>query len=166
MLLEVGFAKVVPNIPLTISSWVYDYAVKKEIEVKDNRAVDVACYHPGYTFIEKLQAVSAKFRRQQEEGGDPVKFVRHYYDIYRLLFNPEVRDFIGTEDYTAYKAECFRAGDSFSLAENEAFLMGDSKVRESYARALDSLENLFYRQRPSFEQIMETIGKAVKTEGI
>ena len=166
VLFEVGFAKVVPNSPRTISSWVYDYAVKRGIGAKDNRVVDVACYHPGYTFVEKPQAISAKFRRQQEENSDPVKFVRHYYDVYRLLSNPEVRNFIGTEDYTAYKAECFRAGDSLLLAENEAFLMEDSKIRENYTRTFDRLENLFYRQRPFFEQIMDTIRKAAKTESI
>ena len=56
ILLEVGFDVVTPNMPRTISSWAYDSAANK-IEVIDNRAVDVACYLPGYTFVEKLQTV-------------------------------------------------------------------------------------------------------------
>ncbi|SDR44975.1 nucleotidyl transferase AbiEii/AbiGii toxin family protein [Pseudovibrio sp. Tun.PSC04-5.I4] len=46
ILLEVGFDVVSPNAPKTISSWAYDFAASKA-EVIDNRAVDVACYHPA-----------------------------------------------------------------------------------------------------------------------
>ena len=165
VLLEVGFANVVPNSPRTISSWVYDRAMREGFDIEDNRAVDVACYHPGYTFLEKLQAISTKFRKQQEKGGK-INFTRHYYDIYYLLSNSEVRDFIGTEDYKAYKKKCFRRADSSVLAENEAFLMTDPKVREIYARVFEGPNNLFYRPRPSFEQVMETIAEATKMEGI
>ena len=163
VLLEVGFARVVPNNPRTISSWLYDRAVQSGVEIKDNRAVDVACYHPGYTFLEKLRAISTKFRRQQEKGGE-INFTRHYYDVYYLLSNPEVRDFIGTEDYKAYKKKCFRPGNSLAFTENEAFLMNDPKLRESYARIFERPNNLFYRSRPTFEQVMETIAEAIKTE--
>ena len=44
--------------------------------------------------------------------------------------------------------------------------MGALKIRESYARALDSLKDLFYRQKPPFEQTIEAIGEAAKTESI
>ena len=53
ILLEVGFDDVSPNSPRTISSWAYDFATDK-VDAVDNRAVDVACYHAGYTFVEKL----------------------------------------------------------------------------------------------------------------
>ena len=33
-----------------------------KITITDNRAKGVACYDPGYTFVEKLQTVSTKFR--------------------------------------------------------------------------------------------------------
>ena len=87
ILLEVGFDAVSPNAPYTISSWAYDFAADK-VDVIDNRAIDVACYHPGYTFVEKLQTVSTKFRKQQEDGDFPANFMRHYYDIFRLLRAP------------------------------------------------------------------------------
>ncbi|MGH9810231.1 MAG: nucleotidyl transferase AbiEii/AbiGii toxin family protein, partial [Terriglobia bacterium] len=65
----------------------------------DNRAKGVPCYDPGYTFVEKLQTVSTKFRQQQVSKESPVGFMRHYYDIYSLLQRPEVQKFIGTEEY-------------------------------------------------------------------
>src|SRR6266853_5178640 len=100
VLLELGFDDVTPNSARDISSWAYDYAADK-VDIVDNRAKGVACYDPGYTFVEKLQTVSTKFRRQQESGDSPVEFMRHYYDVYSLLQRPEVRAFIGTEPYKA-----------------------------------------------------------------
>jgi hypothetical protein len=50
ILLEVGFDDVTPNNPLTISSWALDFAQQKGMDVIDNKAHDVKCYHPGYTF--------------------------------------------------------------------------------------------------------------------
>src|SRR6185295_9485829 len=81
ILLEVGFDDTAPNIAKDISSWAYDYA-KDKVDIIDNRAKSVACYKMGYTLIEKLQAISTKFRKQQEDGTFPVNFMRHYYDIY------------------------------------------------------------------------------------
>ncbi|MFT5206769.1 MAG: hypothetical protein ACI9CF_000509, partial [Candidatus Omnitrophota bacterium] len=68
ILLEVGFDNVTPNRPLVISSWAYDFALAKGIDVINNRADGVKCYHPGYTFVEKLQAILAKFRKFEKTG--------------------------------------------------------------------------------------------------
>ena len=62
ILLEVGFDDVTPNTPKDISSWAYDYAAGK-VPVIDNRAKTVACYHAGYTLVEKLQTISTKYRQ-------------------------------------------------------------------------------------------------------
>ena len=165
VLLELGFDAVSPNNPHTISSWAFDHAADK-VEIKDNRAVDVACYHPGYTFVEKLQTISTKFRKQQKEGSSPDEFMRHYYDVYRLLDMPQVQEFIGTEDYATHKKKRFRTGDNPVLAENEAFLLSDPKVHDSYARAYDRSRALLYRSQPQFDQVMAAIVKATKIEGI
>jgi hypothetical protein len=66
-----------------------DYAADK-VSIVDNRAKAVACYDSGYTFVEKLQTVSTKFRQQQASKEFPINFMRHYYDIYGLLQRPEV----------------------------------------------------------------------------
>lgn len=76
ILLEAGFDKVTPNNVLTISSWAYDKAIKQGVSVIDNRAVDIACYHPGYTFVEKLQTVATKFRQEQEAKEERQNLMR------------------------------------------------------------------------------------------
>jgi len=165
ILLEVGFDVVTPNRPRTISSWAYDFAADK-VEVTDNRAVDVACYHPGYTFVEKLQTISTKFRQQQKEGDFPANFMRHYYDVFCLLQAPEVRTFIGTKRYKEHKQKRFRAKDNPVLAENEAFLLSDPATREIYADAYARLWTLYYASKPDFATIMDAFAEAVTIEGI
>ena len=118
VLLELGFDDVTPNSKKNIGSWLYDYAADK-VSIIDNRAKAVACYDPGYTFVEKLQTVSTKFRQQQASQEFPINFMRHYYDVYSLLRRPEVQAFIGTPDYQAHKAKQFRAGDNPDIAQNQ-----------------------------------------------
>ena len=157
VLLEVGFDDVTPNTAKNISSWLYDYAAGK-VPTIDNRAKGVACYDPGYTFVEKLQTVSTKFRLQQASKEFPINFMRHYYDIYSLLRHPDVQAFIGTEAYRAHKAKRFRQGDNPNIAENEAFILSDPATRESYAKAYAESTALYYGAKPTFEEILAEIG--------
>ncbi|EKD92081.1 MAG: hypothetical protein ACD_29C00201G0001, partial [uncultured bacterium] len=69
------------------------------INVVDNHAKKVKFYYPEYTFVEKLQTISTKFRLQQQNNKMPVNFLRHYYDIYQLLSQKRILDFIGENEY-------------------------------------------------------------------
>jgi Nucleotidyl transferase AbiEii toxin, Type IV TA system len=158
VLLELGFDDVTPNTKKDISSWLYDHAADK-VPIIDNRAKGVACYDPGYTFVEKLQTVSTKFRRQQETGAFPIDFMRHYYDIYSLLQRPEVQAFIGTEAYKAHKTKRFRGGDNPNIAANQAFILADPETRKTYTKAFAESIALYYGEKPTFERVLEEIGK-------
>lgn len=157
ILLEMGFDDTQPNSPRTISSWAYDKASKSGIAISDNRAIDVPCYHPGYTFVEKLQTVSTKFRQQQKKGEPPQNFMRHYYDISQLLDHPAVAAFIGTPEYQARKAHRFRRDDNLNIAENEAFLLSDPATREQYTRAYQVTASLYFNEQIPFDTILDNI---------
>jgi hypothetical protein len=157
VLLEAGFANVTPNVPKDISSWAYDFATAK-VSIIDNRAKAVACYDPGYTLVEKLQTISTKFRKQQETGELPSDFMRHYYDVYSLLKRPEIQSFIGTAAYKAHKRNHFPKADNQNIAENEAFLLSDSATRAAYAKAYAIGSALYYKGRPTFQEILDAIG--------
>lgn len=161
VLLEVGFDTVAPNTPKDISSWLYDRAVASNVDVIDNRAKAVPCYDPGYTFVEKLQTVSTKFRKQQADRSDPVGFMRHYYDIYELLRRPEVQRFIGTDAYETHKQARFRKDDNQNIAENEAFILRVAKMRALYTDAYERSSALYYAGRPTFEQILAEVKKSI-----
>ncbi len=156
ILLELGFDDVTPNMPKDISSWAYDYAVGK-VSVKDNRAKRVACYHPGYTLVEKLQTISTKYRLQQETDSFPVNFMRHYYDVYCLLQQPEILAFIGTPEYHAHKERRFRAADNPIIAQNEAFRLSDAVTRQKYEKAYQDASGLYYKTQPGFAKILDKI---------
>lgn len=94
ILLELGFDDTAPNRPVTISSWAWDTASARGISVADNRAVDVPCYAPTHTFVEKLQTISTKYRKLGEAKAFPANFLRHYYDVYCLLQLDEIQAFM------------------------------------------------------------------------
>jgi hypothetical protein len=156
ILLEAGFDDVTPNTAKDISSWMYDHAADK-VTVIDNRAKGVACYDPGFTFVEKLQTISTKYRQQQKDKQFPPNFMRHYYDVYSLLDCPEVQAFIGTDDYTAHKDRRFRSLDNKNIAKNEAFILSDPETRKTYAATYTKTSALYYGGKPTFEQILERI---------
>lgn len=157
ILLEVGFANVQPNSPHTISSWAYEHALSVGVEVIDNRAVDVACYHPGYTLVEKLQAISTKYRHLESGGEIPPNFMRHYYDVFCLLQNAEVQAFIGTDAYTAYKAHHFPAADNQVIVDNEAFSLKHPTRRAILSGAYRRSSALYYKGQPPFDDVLSEI---------
>ena len=156
ILLEVGFDDVTPNALRDISSWAYDFAASR-VEILDNRALAVPCYDPGYTLVEKLQAISTKFRQQQETGRFPPNFMRHYYDVASLLQDEAVQAFVGTPEYIAHKKKRFPAADNPVVAENEAFRMIDADTRAALQKAYAASSALYYDGQPAFEDLLERI---------
>ncbi len=159
ILLEVGFDLTAPNAPRTISSWAMDAALKADLAVIDNRAVDVPCYALGYTLVEKLQTVSTKYRKQQETGNFAKNFLRHYYDIYCLLEQAEVQAFIGSMAYHAHKKLRFPKADNQHIASNEAFLLTDPAVRALYERKYRETAALYYTGQVPFATIFDRIAQ-------
>jgi hypothetical protein len=159
VLLEAGFDTVTPNETKTISSWAYDRASKTVgIEIVDNRAVDIVCYHPGYTFVEKLQTIATKFRREQETGKPNQNLMRQYYDVYSLLANKEVQAFIGTKEYNDHKKARFPNADlATPISQSEAFLLNDSALRGQFKKRYEATANLYYKGQPLFEELLARI---------
>lgn len=157
ILLEIGFDVTTPNAPCTITSWALDAALKAQVDIIDNRAVDIACYSPAYTFVEKLQTISTKFRKQQEAGGFPKNFMRHYYDIYCLLDNAQVQAFLGTPEYLAHKQARFPKADNQHIASNDAFLLSNPVTRALYQREYEKTEALYYKGQIPFGDILSRI---------
>ena len=158
ILLEVGFDNVTPNIPTDISSWAFDFAFEKVL-LKDNRARGIKCYHPAYTLVEKLQAISTKYRKYMEGINLPPNFMRHYYDLYCLLEDEEVQKSIGSEAYQEHKEKRFPKADNKCIAANEAFIISNSAIRETMKEAYQASASLYYKGQPDFEVILECINK-------
>jgi hypothetical protein len=124
------------------------------VSVRDNRALDVLCYEPSQTFVEKLQTLSTKYRGLPETGRLPPNFLRHYYDVYCLLAQPDVLAFIGTPAYEARKRQRFRAADELVIARNPAFVLADQSQRRTFAAEYSRTAALYYQGQPPFEDIV------------
>ena len=105
-----------------------------KVEIIDNRAKAVACYDPGYTLVEKLQTISTKYRKQQEDGTIPVDFMRHYYDVYSLLRQPSVQAFVGTPPYRQHKDDHFPQADNKNQHQRRLSTAGQENARTLRAR--------------------------------
>lgn len=162
VLLELGFDDTAPNTPVDISSWAYDHAIQYQPEITDNRAKQVLCYNPAYTFVEKLQTISTKYRLFKANGAFPANFLRHYYDVYCLLENPEVARFIQTIQYAQRKRERFRKDDEQLIAKNPAFQLQDAAERELFEQEYLKTADLYYLGQPSFSDLLGRIREHIK----
>jgi hypothetical protein len=159
ILLEAGFDDVTPNSSLTISSWAFDKAQGAKVDVIDNKAYEITCYHPGYTLVEKLQTIATKFRNEQEKEDKSVNFMRQYYDVYCLLDSPEVLAFIGTAEYAAHKKKRFPTADlEIPIHKNEAFILSSTETRTNFAARYKSTAALYYQGQPEFDELLKRIG--------
>jgi predicted nucleotidyltransferase component of viral defense system len=164
ILLEVGFDQTTPNLPRTISSWAYEFAKQNStLSFEDNRALNVLCYEPKYTFVEKLQAVTKKYQQFKDGNTDalPENFIRHYYDLYQLLERDDVQTFIGTPEYKKHKSERFRGQDQ-SASISKALKLSDAKDRAIFESAYNRSKTLYYQGRPTLTQILERISKDIE----
>lgn len=157
ILLELGFDDTAPNRPVTISSWALDTAREHDVAVADNRAVDVPCYAPTHTFVEKLQTISTKFRQLQASNQFPANFLRHYYDVYCLLALDEIQDFMRQPAYATRKAQRFRTGDEQVIAKNPAFLFTDSDLLERFTQEFQNTSSLYYQEQLNFPELIQRI---------
>ncbi len=164
ILLEAGFDTVTPNQKRLISSWTYERVKDNPaIEVLDNRAFDILCYHPGYTFVEKLQTIATKFRQEQNGASVRPNLMRQYYDIARLLDHADVQAFMGTPDYHAHKNERFPAKDKeIPIAENEAFLLSNPVLRSQFRKRYEETASLYYNGQPDFDSLLDKIKESIE----
>lgn len=162
ILLELGFDDTAPNRPCDISSWAWDAAQARGLDVADNRAMGVLCYLPTYTFVEKLQTISTKYRRFIDGQGFPANFLRHYYDVYCLLGLEEVRAFMALPDYERRKGERFRSGDERLIAKNPAFMLDDAALRQRFASEFRKTVALDYQGQPDFDTVLARIHEHIE----
>ncbi len=159
ILLEAGYDTVAPNMPVTITSWAYEKAKgNSAINIIDNRAVDILCYDHRYTFVEKLQTIVTKFRKEMETGIVSTNYMRQYYDVYSLLGDKAVQEFIGTEKYLEHKEKRFPREDfAIPVNKNEAFLLSDPEIRKRLQKRYEERKSLYHKGQPPFENILKRI---------
>ncbi|QDL38551.1 nucleotidyl transferase AbiEii/AbiGii toxin family protein [Rhodoferax sediminis] len=161
ILLELGFDDTAPNRPVTISSWAWDTARDRGVDAIDNRAIDVLCYAPTHTFVEKLQTISTKYRRLGEAQAFPANFLRHYYDVYCLLDLEEVQSFMKEPAYQLRKLQRFRTDDELVIEKNPAFLLENAEERKRFTAEYRKTRALYYQGQPDFAAVLARIHRHI-----
>lgn len=161
VLLEAGFARTAPSEPRDFTSWALEKALEVKLAVVDNRARAVRCFNPEYTFVDKLQTICRRFR-QHRDRNDPMsdrprEFLRHYFDLYKLLEVERVREFIGTADYEAYKKEKLRGADLQEFASKAAFTLSEEKTYLLFEEEFAVINTLLLAPGPTFEALIERL---------
>jgi hypothetical protein len=161
VLLEVGFERTAPNEPRTFSSWVYDSARAAGLDIADNRGMSVKCFAPEYTFVDKLQTICRRFR-QFRDRRDPVQdvprqFLRHYYDLFKLLGEDRVVRFMKTDAYEEYREQKLGAADAMAFAARSAFTLPDPETYALFKDEYAALRTLVFGEPPSFDEVMARI---------
>ena len=124
----------------------------------DNQASNVKCYLPEYTLIEKPQTISTKYRvNKQKNIASPVNFIRHYYDVYKLLSTERIQKFMQTTEYQNYKVEKFGILDEPDLTNNPAFQLSIQGEMDKFSALYQKKTEIYFDETPSFEEIIETI---------
>jgi len=156
VLLEVGFDKTTPNMQTDISSWAYERAKGVAQGIIDNRALEICCYDPHYTFVEKLQTVVKKYKHFEETGKLDGNFLRHYYDIFKLIDRPEIQEFIGTAEYLAHKGDRFKSLEK-DLRKTNAFILSPDEILKKFEEEYGRTGALYYKDRPTLLEILAAI---------
>ena len=161
ILLEAGFDQVSPNNPVDISSWALDKAkATSGIPFIDNTAREIPCYDMRYTFVEKLQTIVTKFRQEMADGKVRKNYMRQYYDVYCLLQEKAVQEFLGTDEYLTHKDKRFPKIDkSTEILHNEAFLLSFAETKSAFSERYHATSSLYYQGQPDFEKVIEGIRK-------
>jgi hypothetical protein len=161
ILLEAGFDTVTPNKPIDISSWIWEHldSINASNNYINNTAIGVPCYHPGYTLVEKLQTIVRKFRNKNNPGfSNDKNFMRQYYDVYCLLGNAEIQEFLGSPEYLSHKASRIKGADNLiPLNKHPALLLNEIEIIESFNNRYLSTSKLYYKGQPDFEEVLARI---------
>lgn len=145
--LEVGHARVVPHVPMPLSSFVHDYLHTQGMlaDYDENRPRAVRCVHPLVTLFEKLDAMARRYDRDPVEAD---AFVRHYEDAAQIIRSVETlpqtemsvlelaQDMVATKDMRALPG-----------ADEPALHLADADKRQTIDRAYGKIAPMFWGAR-------------------
>lgn len=88
--------------------------------------------------------------------------MRQYYDVYSLLDNSLVQEFIGTDDYKKHKESRFVGKDKATIiAENRAFHL-TGEIRERFKKRYEATKTLYYNGQPPFDELLARIQQNIE----
>lgn len=102
VLLESGIASGrQPTAVRQLTSYVAQFLAEtnSSLGAADEQPFAMTLLHFRRTFVEKLFAIHGKVERSRREGVPLGAYARHYYDLYQLAAQPEVRAMLASPEY-------------------------------------------------------------------
>ena len=131
----------------------------------DEQPFTMRLLHFRRTFVEKMFAIHAKVEIFKRHGQPIGSYARHYYDLFRLAAQPEVREMLATPEYAAIKEDYDRISRAYferdylhpegmSFARSEA-LFPPEALAEALARDYEQqCRTLCYAPFPSWSEVL------------
>jgi hypothetical protein len=165
ILVEVGFrGGTNPTEPLTVNSMIGQSLATHGESTDEYKPVKIRVLHPKRTLIEKLFALAAA----ANAGNLPQKN-RHYYDVFCLLNNKELDNFIGSPEFFEIVDDvCKQSLQNFghiedvsTLLSSSAFSLDDAEYR-TVSRAYTADTPLYFKIQPPFKSVYSSVHKCIE----
>lgn len=96
-----------PTADVPIHSYLAEFlqATDQTLGTEDEQPFTMRLLHFRRTFVEKLFAIHAKVELFKRDGRPIGGYARHYYDLYQLAGQEEVKAMLRSDEYAAIKAD-------------------------------------------------------------
>ncbi|MBI4602581.1 MAG: nucleotidyl transferase AbiEii/AbiGii toxin family protein [Planctomycetes bacterium] len=132
---------------------------------EDEGAFTMQLLHFRRTFVEKMFAIHAKIELLKREKRAIGAYARHYYDLYQLAGEAEVRAMLESPEYVAIKADYDRISrahfardythpEGMSFARSDALFPPDALAHEIAAAYERQCRALCYGPFPAWNEVM------------
>lgn len=108
VLLETGTASGrEPTTMVALRSYVAQFLEQggQSLGAEDEAPFSMRLLHFRRTFVEKMFAIHSKVELLKRDGQPIGTYARHYYDLYQLAAQAEVRDMLASPEYATIKAD-------------------------------------------------------------
>jgi hypothetical protein len=160
---EIGRARVVPFVEKPLTSFVHDWLEGREQlgNYTDNRPRAVRCVHPLVTLIEKLDALSRRYAREEFE---PDGFARHYEDATHIIRSLASLP-AASQSPRALADEMLgeKALAAIPIPDEPALILDDTARRAAVEQALARIQGMFWGPRILVDEACATISEWVRT---
>jgi hypothetical protein len=78
---------------------------QQSLAADDESSFTLRFLHFRRTFVEKMFAIHSKVELLKRDGQPIGSYARHYYHLYQLAAQPEVRAMLQSDEYAAIKAD-------------------------------------------------------------
>lgn len=165
--LEMGTRSAIyPTENILLSSYLAQFLqeTQQNLDTEDEKPFYMKLLHFRRTFVEKLFAIHSKVRSYQDKSEPIGNYARHYYDLFCLAQQTEVKSMLETEEYHNIRQDCHKIslshfGDNYYQPENMTFsnsmaLFPTEELRKTIANEYEKqCSNLCYARYPTWQEI-------------